>query len=165
MGIARSWGSPDEQLPGIDRLEIDFQAGATRDDAVAKIGKLDALIVTAGYGHPGLIWNLPPSEIEKMVWANLHLPALIMQVAIHVTKHIVLTASIAGVRPREGSAVYASTKAGVLALADVSRRELPDHHIQTLSFDNINNVGPKKVMAAYMFLASTPGNFDVSLSR
>lgn len=165
MGIARSWGSPDEQLPLTDRVEVDFQKGDTRESAVAKIGKVDALIVTAGYGHPGLIWNLPPSEIEKMVWANLHLPALIMQAAVHCTKHVVLTASIAGVRPREGSAVYSSTKAGVLALADVARRELPDHCIQTISFDNINNVGPRKVMAAYLFLAANPGNFDVSLSR
>lgn len=167
MGIARNWRDASEQLPGLDRVEVDFQQVPPPpvDYVVQTIGKLDALVVTAGYGHPGVIWNLPRGDMDNMIWANLHLPALILQAAIHCTKHILLTASIAGVRQREGSSVYAGTKAGLIAMADSARRELPDHVIQTISFDNVNAVGPKKVMGAYMFLLSTPGNIDVHLSR
>jgi NADP-dependent 3-hydroxy acid dehydrogenase YdfG len=168
VGIARSWHQPRGQLQGlaVEQVEADFSDPATTPESVvSKLGNLDALVVTAGYGHPGVIWNLPRTEIDAMVWANLHLPALILQTAIHCTKHIVLTGSIAGVRPREGSSVYSATKAGVSAMAESARRELPDHKIQTINFDNVDSVGPRKVLAAYTFLLQTPGNFDVVLAR
>ena len=92
------------------------------------------------------------------------LPVWIVSVAIHVTHHIILTGSIAGVKPREGSSVYAGTKSGVIAFADSARKELRDHFIQTINFNNINRVGPEKVLKTYEFMINNPSNMDVNIN-
>lgn len=165
VGITRGWRS-EEPIPGIDVVEIDFQKSVPDLRTFAeKVGELDALVLCAGYGVVNSITSISLTDIERMSFANFQLPAIVLKYAVHCTRHVILTASIAGVRQREGSSVYAGTKAGVLALADSARKELPDHFIQTLSFDNVNAVGPKKVLAAYDFLLSTPSNTDVAISR
>lgn len=153
MGITRKSTDPTN-------VEIDIN-----NPDLSKIGNLDTLVITVGLGINGYIFGISKSDLEQMIYVNLQLPALIAREAIHITKHIVFTASIAGVRPREGNSIYAGSKAGLIAMVDSMRKELPDHILQTISFDNISVIGENKIMNTYKFLIDNKCNTDVHISR
>ena len=134
------------------------------DEFTSRVGKLDALVVTAGVGYANPIWDIDLLKITEMAKANFILPVWIVSMAIHITNHIILTGSIAGVIPREGSSVYAGTKSGIISFAESARKELSNHFIQTINFNNIHRVGHKKVLKAYEFLINNPGNIDMILN-
>jgi NADP-dependent 3-hydroxy acid dehydrogenase YdfG len=167
VGVARSWDGA-ERVPGVDCVSVDFQ-GADKEATVAqivhRIGEMDAMVVTAGVGIANPIWGIAREHLDEMTFANFQLPALILHHAAHATQHLLFTASIAGVRVREGSSVYAGTKAGLIGMIDAARREMPDHKLQTISFDNVNAVGPRKVLDTYEFMLKTKAHLDVHLSR
>jgi NADP-dependent 3-hydroxy acid dehydrogenase YdfG len=164
VGIGRDF--KESEIQGLDRkIAIDLDKNSySLNDLTVMLGKLDALVVTAGTGYAHPIWDIDLAKISEMANANFILPAWIVSVAIHVTNHLILTGSIAGVKPWEGSSVYAGTKAGVIAFADSARKELSRHFIQTINFNNIDRVGREKVLKTYEFMINNPCNMDVIMN-
>lgn len=134
------------------------------DELASRLGELDVLVVTAGVGYANPIWDIDLLRITEMAKANFILPAWIVSMAIHITNHIILTGSIAGVIPREGSSVYAGTKSGVISFAESARKELSNHFIQTINFNYIHRIGTEKVLKTYEFMISNPCNMDVIIN-
>lgn len=165
IGIGRD-ASKAGDIPGLTKkISIDIEKELiTAEELKEKTGELDVLIVTAGTGFANPVWDIDLAKITEMAKANFILPAWIMSVGIHITKHIIISGSIAGVQPREGSSVYAGTKAGIIAFAESARRELTKHHIQTININNIFRVGPEKVMKTYEFMVGNPCNMDVTIN-
>lgn len=164
VGIGRDFGKC--KLRGVGKkVAVDIESQSySANDLVSQIGKLDVLVVTAGVGYANPIWDIDLSKITEMAKANFILPVWIVSAALRVTNHIILTGSIAGVQPREGSSVYSGTKSAVISFAESARKELSDHYIQTINFNNIHRVGPEKVMRTYEFMIDTPCNMDITIN-
>ena len=164
IGIGRK--SPEDETFPVDKIiEIEMNDFETAEhELVDKIGHLDVLIVTAGIGYPHPIWDIDLPKIKEMASVNFVLPAWILSRTIHCTNHILLTGSIAGILPRDGSSIYAGTKAGIIAFAESARKELKQHYIQTINFNNIHRIGKDKVLKTYEFMINNPSNMDISIN-
>ena len=89
---------------------------------VSEFGSLDILINNAGMHERGDFCNLSVDDIGKMVDVNLRAPMILSSMALpHMRSagsgSIVMIASLAGMSPLQGAAIYSSTKAGLRHLA------------------------------------------------
>lgn len=91
-------------------------------DAARELGGLSVVFANAGIGSFGAVDEMDPSEWRKVIDVNLTgvfhavrecLPHLVAS----GSGSVVCTASISGVRPAEGEAAYAASKAGVAAFS------------------------------------------------
>jgi NAD(P)-dependent dehydrogenase (short-subunit alcohol dehydrogenase family) len=89
-------------------------------EAARELGGLSVVFANAGIGSFGAVDEMDPAEWHKVIDVNLSgvfhtvregLPHLVRS----ASGSVVCTASISGVRPAEGEAAYAATKAGVAA--------------------------------------------------
>ena len=146
------------------KVAVNLEKSPDPIKVVSKIGKVDVMVVTAGIGYPNPIWDIDLSKINEMAKANFILPVWIVSVAKEITNHIILTGSIAGVIPKEGSSVYSGTKSGIISFADSARKELRKHYLQTINFNNIHRVGTEKVLKTYEFMINNPCNMDITIN-
>lgn len=92
-------------------------------------GDVDVLVNNAGTGWAGRFVDMPPERVGELVAVNLLAPlrltrALLPGMLARSRGHVVNVASIAGhVGPRE-EAVYAATKAALIAFSESLRYEL-----------------------------------------
>jgi len=81
---------------------------------------LHGLVNNAGIAHSGLVADTGDHDWEPQITINLRAPALCAKALLPLLKegpgHIVNVSSEAGYRPRQGSWVYDSAKAGICAL-------------------------------------------------
>lgn len=90
-------------------------------DAVAALGRLDALIVSAGVLVEAELSQIKLEDWERTIAVNLRGPFLLAQaaaVALAQSRHgrIILTASTAAFRGGAGSTAYAASKGGLVAM-------------------------------------------------
>ncbi len=117
-------------------------AGRFVSDVVARHGAADALVVTiGGYAGGSNLWEADPSTYDQMMNLNLRaawtmaravLPGMVRQ----NRGCLVNIASHAGYGRAAGAALYAASKAGVLALWDSLAEEVKPYNI------NVNSVVP-----------------------
>lgn len=97
--------------------------------ALAELGRLDLLVTSAGVATFGPVSGTKPADWEPMLAVNLRgamlccravLPAMVRQ----QRGTIINVASIAARRPIAGTAVYAATKAGLVAFSQVLAEEV-----------------------------------------
>ena len=105
--------------------EVD-RAGA---EAVAAHGRIDVLINNAGEGWAGPFVEMPRDRADQLVRTNLLAPigltrAVLPAMLERGRGHIVNVASIAGHVGVRNEAVYAATKAGLIAFSESLRLEL-----------------------------------------
>src|ERR1700729_4177401 len=116
-------------------------AEALVERTVKDLGRLDTVVNNAGVMLLGPALEAPIEEWEQMVDINLKgllyvakaaLPHLIESAdeGPRLVTDMVNISSIAGRRPREGSAVYNATKFGVGAFAEAPRQEVPGRHVR-----------------------------------
>ncbi|WP_156839508.1 SDR family oxidoreductase [Novosphingobium aquimarinum] len=118
-----------EQLPQADGREAHFVACDVRDPAqvrdfvdnvVARFGRLDIVVNNAGGSPPVEAATASPRFSEAILALNLLAPLHMAQAAYPHLKEtngaIVNIASVAGVRPSPGTAIYGAAKAGLLSL-------------------------------------------------
>jgi len=126
-------------LDGIEPAPLDVgDAGSVADcfDAVvARHGRLDILVNSAGIGRDIPFLETPVEEFELMVAVNLRGTFLAGQAAArHMVRSgggaIVNIASVSGLRGNRGRAAYGASKGGVVALSQVMAVELAMHGIR-----------------------------------
>jgi NAD(P)-dependent dehydrogenase (short-subunit alcohol dehydrogenase family) len=105
------------------------------DTAFSRMGAVHIVFNNAGVAVGGPIASMKHSDWEWIIkvdlWGPIHgvevfLPRMIEQ---RQGGHILFTASFAGLVPNEGLGPYCVAKYGVVALAEVLRREIRQHDI------------------------------------
>ena len=125
-------GAPDE-LPSHDGATAEFEACDVREaDAVqamverifARHGRLDLAVNNAGGSPEADAATASPRFSERVLALNLLAPLHVAQAANRIMQAqaegggIVNIASVSGVRPSPGTAVYGAAKAGLLSLTE-----------------------------------------------
>ncbi len=106
------------------------------DKAVGSYGKLDILVNNAGLGLYSTFDGLTDSVIEKQIAVNFKSVIYCSQEAVHYMRDggvIVNIASLAGIRPLPGLAVYSAMKAAVIQLTKSMAIELASRKIRVFS--------------------------------
>ena len=97
-------------------------------------GRLDLLINSAGYLHPGYVFDIEPDEIDKQVDVNLKgtmygTRVVGAQMRDQRTGHIVNFGSLASLAPVPGLGPYSGTKFGVRGFSLAAAQELGEHGV------------------------------------
>ncbi|HEX4752580.1 MAG TPA: SDR family NAD(P)-dependent oxidoreductase, partial [Solirubrobacterales bacterium] len=117
------------------------QAEALVERTVKELGRLDTVVNNAGVMLLGPSLEAPIEEWERMVDLNLKGLLYVAKAALpHLLKgadegprlvtDLINISSVAGRRPREGSAVYNATKFGVGAFSEALRQEVTERHVR-----------------------------------
>jgi NAD(P)-dependent dehydrogenase (short-subunit alcohol dehydrogenase family) len=122
-----------EAIPGnIDFHRVDIRdADAARrfvDSVADRHGRLDILVNNAGGSPPGKAEAASPRLVDAILKLNLAAPLYMAQAAFpHMLAagggSIVNIASVSGIRPSPGTAVYGAAKAGLLNLTQSLAQE------------------------------------------
>ncbi|HEX3362761.1 MAG TPA: SDR family NAD(P)-dependent oxidoreductase [Solirubrobacterales bacterium] len=120
-----------------DRPAAEALVGRT----VKELGRLDTVVNNAGVMLLGPALDAPIEEWERMVDINLKGLLYVAKAALphlieaadegpRLVTDMVNISSVAGRRPREGSAVYNATKFGVGAFSEALRQEVTERHVR-----------------------------------
>ncbi len=116
-------------------------AEALVERTVKELGRLDTVVNNAGVMLLGPALDAPIEEWERMVDINLKGLLYVAKAALphlieaadegpRLVTDMVNISSVAGRRPREGSAVYNATKFGVGAFSEALRQEVSERHVR-----------------------------------
>lgn len=118
-------------------LDVRDPASSRRmiDATLARFGRLDALVANAGIGAYGGIMDLDDETLATMMDTNFAgtvwpIRAAVPHFLANGTGHIVIVASVAGLRGNGDEAVYAATKFAQVGLAGGLDRELRAKNIR-----------------------------------
>lgn len=94
------------------------------NDTIARFGRIDVIINNAGYGIGGSIEELTDKETRDNFDVNVFGTLNVIRKAIPYLRaqksgHIINISSIAGINGATGWAIYAATKAAVIAFSEV----------------------------------------------
>lgn len=117
------------------------QAEALVERTVADLGRLDTVVNNAGVMLLGPALDAPIEEWERMVDLNVKGLLYVAKAALphllrcadeepRMVADLVNISSVAGRRPRAGSAVYNATKHAVGAFAEALRQEVTERHLR-----------------------------------
>jgi NADP-dependent 3-hydroxy acid dehydrogenase YdfG len=117
------------------------QAEALVERTVSELGRLDTVVNNAGVMLLGPALDAPIEEWERMVDLNIKGLLYVSKAALpHLLKFaddgprlvtdLINISSVAGRRPREGSAVYNATKFGVGAFSEALHQEVTERHVR-----------------------------------
>jgi NAD(P)-dependent dehydrogenase (short-subunit alcohol dehydrogenase family) len=124
------------------------QVAAAAADVVAKLGRLDILVVSAGITGPNTTVETYPSDAWRQVIAiNLHGTFYCNKAVVPLMKangygRIVNIASVAGKEGNPNASAYSTSKAGVIGLTKSLGKELAKENI------TVNAVTPAAVKTA-----------------
>lgn len=130
--VACARTAPDDLPSGVEFLAADIRdaeaAAALINQIVARHGRIDILINNAGGSPASAAQTASPRFIEAILKLNLVAPLYLAQAAHpHMVAQgggsIVNIASVSGIRPSPGTAVYGAAKAGLLNLTQSLAQE------------------------------------------
>ena len=113
-------------------IAVDHAVESLVEQVVAELGRLDVLVTAAGVAAFGPLSASKPGDWDGMLSVNLRGAMLTCRAVLPVMRRqrrgtIINVGSIAATRAIPGSAVYAATKAGIVAFSRVLAEELrPD---------------------------------------
>lgn len=144
----------DRDEAGLAALELDCQvirhAGDVADEALwarieGDVSRLDHAVLNAGVANGCPIVDQDFGEWRRIMSANLDGMFLSLRAALRIMKRsrsgrsLVLTSSVAGIKPLAMTAAYGSSKAGVAHLARIAAAECAGAGIR------VNAVAPGRV--------------------
>ncbi|MEA2224662.1 MAG: hypothetical protein QOH83_3038 [Solirubrobacteraceae bacterium] len=173
-----------DELGGSDRAiavtcdVTDFaQQEAMVHAALEAFGRLDVAFANAGFGAARGFLAETPEHWRDMVLTNVLGCAFTIRATIapltQARGHLLLTSSVAGRRPLQGS-LYSATKHAVTAMAESARQELNDTGVRVTAiepgmvdtpfFDNpvSNALQAEDIARAVMFAVQQPPHVDVN---
>jgi NADP-dependent 3-hydroxy acid dehydrogenase YdfG len=117
-------------LPGPARaVPVDVRDDASVAEAAEAVGEIDGMVYLAGvyWPQPSTAWT--PEQVTAMADVNFTgavrvLGAVVPAMVARDAGHVVLTGSLSGFRGLPGAIGYASSKAGVMHLAESMRADL-----------------------------------------
>ena len=130
--VACARSAPDSLPEGVEFLSADIRdaeaAQALVEQVVARHGRIDILVNNAGGSPATAAESASPRFIEAILKLNLVAPLYLSQAAHpHMLRQgggsIINIASVSGVRPSPGTAVYGAAKAGLLNLTQSLAQE------------------------------------------
>ena len=119
-----------EALPGPARaVTVDVSDDASVAEAAKAVGEIDGMVYLAGVYWPQPSTEWTPEEVTAMADVNFTgavrvLWQVIPGMVARDAGHVVLTGSLSGFRGLPGAIGYASSKAGVMHLAESMRADL-----------------------------------------
>jgi 3-oxoacyl-[acyl-carrier protein] reductase len=148
------------------RLDVsdEVQVLHARDDTAKVLGKVDALVCSAGITGPNLTtWDYPVADWKQVLDINLTgvflcNKAVVPHMRANDYGRIVNIASIAGKEGNPNASAYSASKAGVISLTKSLGKELAKSGIR------VNCVTPAAVKTG-MFSQMTPTHIDFMLSK
>ncbi len=125
--FAQDLGDPAELLiHAADTADFDAVSAAV-ERAVARFGRLDAVVASAGFATIGDLEQGDPDEWRSMVLTNVLGPAVLIKAALSALRagrgRIVLVGSTVGLTHSRGN-LYGATKWAVTALAENVRQQV-----------------------------------------
>jgi short-subunit dehydrogenase len=126
-----------------------------------RYGRLDVLVNNAGIGIGGPLASATDKSIDLQLNVNLRSAMLLVRACISAlreagTAQVINVASLTGLRPEPGLAVYSATKAGLIAFTEALNREynvdgirataLCPGLVDTAMADGYSEVVPKEEM-------------------
>ena len=123
------------RCPDVVRLEGNVADEAFWEGAKPQLRDLTHAAVNAGIADDGRIVDQTFDSWRRMMSVNLDGAFLTLRAALRAMKgtgprSIVLTASIAGIKPERGIGAYAASKAGVIQLMRVAAKEAAEAGIR-----------------------------------
>ncbi len=121
---------PDkERIGGVRYLPLDLTSEASIAALLASVGAVDVLINNAGASQIGPVEEAPPDRVRELFSLNLFGQIQLIQGLLPGMRerrrgHIVNVASFAGLSPVPFSAVYAGSKAALIAMTRGLRHEV-----------------------------------------
>lgn len=121
---------PSRSLIVLADLAESESAGALIGAMLDHYGTIDVLVNNAGWAPPrSALARTPAADLERMIAVNLRAPIALTRLAAAAmiergTGAVINIASRAGRRGRGGEAVYAATKAGLIAFTHACFEEL-----------------------------------------
>jgi 3-oxoacyl-[acyl-carrier protein] reductase len=111
--------TPDENLSlyALD-VRLEYQWQSALEDILGKYGHLDFLFNIAGGGRPAFFLDQPTENLDWVIDVNLKGPLIGMRLAGEIMRHqgfghIINVASLAGLSPTPGNALYSAAKSGL----------------------------------------------------
>jgi NADP-dependent 3-hydroxy acid dehydrogenase YdfG len=135
QALAKELGLPEGAIVKTDVTDA-AQVKALADRAASLHGRVDVIVNNAGLMPHSLLERGKVEDWDRMIDVNIKgvlyginaaLPYMIPQ----KSGHIINVSSVAGHKVRQGSAVYAATKAAVRMLSEGLRMEMKPHNIRT----------------------------------
>jgi len=117
-------------LPGPARaVPVDVSDDASVAKAAEEVGEIDGVVYLAGVYWPQPATDWTPDQVTAMADVNFTgavrvLGAVVPAMVARDAGHVVLTGSLSGFRGLPGAIGYASSKAGVMHLAESMRADL-----------------------------------------
>src|SRR3954454_8044831 len=176
--VAEAPGGPVHALAApCDVTDWDQQASAVRH-ALDAFGRIDVVFANAGFGAKRGWLEESPEQWRSMVLTNVLGAAYTARATIPALResrgHLLLTSSVAGRRPLQGS-LYSCTKHAVTAMGEALRQDLNDTGVRvtliepgmvdTPFFDSGAAdwaLKPDDIARAILFAVSQPPHVDVN---
>lgn len=118
-----------------ESIAAELTDAAARDALADRVPALNGVVQNAGINRRMPCRFIKEADSERIFRTNLEAPILLQKALLRKKKlaagaSVVFTASLAALRPSTGNAVYAATKAGVIAYARVAALELAPQKIR-----------------------------------
>jgi NADP-dependent 3-hydroxy acid dehydrogenase YdfG len=175
--LAEELGGPERAIAVTCDVTDFAEQEAMVHAALDAFGRIDVAFANAGFGAVRGFLEETPEHWRDMVLTNVLGCAFTIRATIPSLKqargHLLLTSSVAGRRPLQGS-LYSATKHAVTAMAESARQELNDTGVRVTSiepgmvdtpfFDNpvSNALEAEDIARAVMFAVQQPPHVDVN---
>lgn len=137
------------------------ETGTVVEEILAEFGKIDILVNNAGITKDGLVMRMTEQQWDAVINVNLKsafnfIHAVIPSMARQKSGSIINMASIAGQMGNPGQVNYASSKAGLIAMAKSVAKEMGSRGIRANAIapgfivSEMTNALPEEVRAEYI---------------
>ncbi len=127
--------SPEDRVPGVRYLPMDFARKATVEALLRKVRTVDVLVNNAGSGSIGPVEEAPIDRVRGLFEDNFFgavriTQALLPRMRTRGKGAVIFIGSMAGEAPRAFSAFYAASKSALRSFAECLRMEVRDYGIR-----------------------------------